>query len=244
MLWNADLTLTGAIEQGRRSSFNFTRQGVTADLGRDVTPIIRTSGSLLVQHHADVRRAPRRGGTGHHRSPLSAGPAVERSPARSCATPATTWLEPIRGDFFSGEVSLALARTGRGGRFPEDLPAGLLVQAPARAARRHPGDAGVHRPGRRLPARIAADRRRRQPDRRRPGHHRGPAGERTVLRRRRHDHPRLRARHRRHAEDDQPEWISARRQRRVDHERRAAHPRVRRTSARRCSATAATSSNG
>ena len=43
VLWNADLTLTGAVEQGVRSSFNFTRKGVTAELGRRVTPTIRTS---------------------------------------------------------------------------------------------------------------------------------------------------------------------------------------------------------
>ena len=38
--------------------------------------------------------------------------------------------------------------------------------------------------------------------------HRGPPGERALLRRRRHDHPRLRARHRRHARDDQRQMDS------------------------------------
>jgi outer membrane protein assembly complex protein YaeT len=41
--WNADFTLTGAIEQGVRSSFNFARKGVTAELVRRLTPTVRTS---------------------------------------------------------------------------------------------------------------------------------------------------------------------------------------------------------
>jgi outer membrane protein insertion porin family len=41
--WNADFTLTGAVEQGVRSSFNFARKGVTAELLRRLTPTIRTS---------------------------------------------------------------------------------------------------------------------------------------------------------------------------------------------------------
>ncbi|MGH9372229.1 MAG: BamA/OMP85 family outer membrane protein, partial [Vicinamibacterales bacterium] len=40
---NADLTLTGAVEQGVRSSFNFARKGVTAELLRRLTPTIRAS---------------------------------------------------------------------------------------------------------------------------------------------------------------------------------------------------------
>lgn len=40
--WNADFILTGAIEQGVRSSFNFTRKGVTGELVRRLTPTIRT----------------------------------------------------------------------------------------------------------------------------------------------------------------------------------------------------------
>lgn len=43
-LWNADLTVTGAVEQGERSSFNFARRGVTAELLRRLTPTIRASG--------------------------------------------------------------------------------------------------------------------------------------------------------------------------------------------------------
>ena len=39
-----DLNVTGAVEQGERSSFKFTRQGVNAELVRRLTPAIRVSG--------------------------------------------------------------------------------------------------------------------------------------------------------------------------------------------------------
>jgi outer membrane translocation and assembly module TamA len=41
--WNADFTLTGAVEQGIRSSFNFARKGVITELLRRLTPALRTS---------------------------------------------------------------------------------------------------------------------------------------------------------------------------------------------------------
>ena len=44
ILWNADLMLTGAVEQGQRTSFNFVRKGVSAELLRRITRTIRTSG--------------------------------------------------------------------------------------------------------------------------------------------------------------------------------------------------------
>lgn len=39
-----DLTMTGAIEQGVRSSFNFIRKGVTAEMQRRLSPALRTTG--------------------------------------------------------------------------------------------------------------------------------------------------------------------------------------------------------
>ena len=41
---NADLALTAAVEQGRRSSFNFARKGVNAEIGRRLGPGVRVSG--------------------------------------------------------------------------------------------------------------------------------------------------------------------------------------------------------
>ena len=39
--WNADVTITGAVEQGVRSTFNFARRGITGELLRRLTPQIR-----------------------------------------------------------------------------------------------------------------------------------------------------------------------------------------------------------
>jgi outer membrane protein insertion porin family len=41
---NADLSLTGAVEQGVRSSFNFARKGVNAEVVHRLSPGVRTSG--------------------------------------------------------------------------------------------------------------------------------------------------------------------------------------------------------
>lgn len=41
--WNAEFVLTGAAEQGVRTSFNFTRKGVTGELVRRLTPSLGTS---------------------------------------------------------------------------------------------------------------------------------------------------------------------------------------------------------
>jgi outer membrane protein assembly factor BamA len=41
--WNADFLLTGAVEQGVRSAFNFARKGVTAELIRRLTPATRAT---------------------------------------------------------------------------------------------------------------------------------------------------------------------------------------------------------
>jgi outer membrane protein assembly complex protein YaeT len=42
--WNADVTLTGAVEQGVRSTFKFSRKGVNAEIIRSLSPTIRASG--------------------------------------------------------------------------------------------------------------------------------------------------------------------------------------------------------
>src|SRR5206468_8134530 len=41
---NADLSLAAAVEQGRRSSFNFARKGVNAEIGRRLGPGLRAYG--------------------------------------------------------------------------------------------------------------------------------------------------------------------------------------------------------
>ena len=76
--WNADFTLSGGIEQGIRSAFNFQRKGVTAELLRRVTPALRTSVPIRIRDHRDVRRAAQPTGAVAHRPALPAGPPVDR----------------------------------------------------------------------------------------------------------------------------------------------------------------------
>jgi outer membrane protein insertion porin family len=43
-LWSSDIVITAAVEQGVRTSFNFARKGVNADMLRRLTPSVRLSG--------------------------------------------------------------------------------------------------------------------------------------------------------------------------------------------------------
>jgi outer membrane protein assembly factor BamA len=58
--WNADLSITGVMEQGIRSSFNFSRRGVYSTLARQLTPTISVTGrySLETTKQFDVRLNP------------------------------------------------------------------------------------------------------------------------------------------------------------------------------------------
>ncbi len=47
--WRSDLLLTGFMEQGVRSSFNFTRRGARAELARRLTPTVSLSGRYVLQ---------------------------------------------------------------------------------------------------------------------------------------------------------------------------------------------------
>ena len=111
VLWNADLTLTGAIEQGRRSSFNFTRRGVTVDLGRNVTPIIRTSVryAFSTTRTFDERLDEEEQATIDRLFPQVRLSTVSGALVRDTRDDVA---EPSRGDFFSGEVSLASRALG------------------------------------------------------------------------------------------------------------------------------------
>ena len=104
----------------------------------------------------------------HHRPPLPAGPPVDRSPARSCATRATTWSSRRAGTFLSGEASLASRALGGQVGFLKTYLQGYWFK-------RLPGPRAVIFATRAsvgladgFPREVAADRRRRQPDRGRP----------------------------------------------------------------------------
>jgi outer membrane protein assembly complex protein YaeT len=111
VLWNADLTLTGAIEEGVRSSFNFTRKGVTADLSRLVTPTIRTSARYAF---SSTRTFDERLDEEEQATIDRIFPEVRLSTVSGALVRDTRddVAEPTRGDFFSGEVSLASRALG------------------------------------------------------------------------------------------------------------------------------------
>ena len=111
VLWNADLTLTGAIEEGVRSSFNFTRKGVTADLSRLVTPTIRTSARYAF---SSTRTFDERLDEEEQATIDRIFPEVRLSTVSGALVRDTRddVAEPSRGDFFSGEVSLASRALG------------------------------------------------------------------------------------------------------------------------------------
>ena len=111
VFWNADLTLTGAVEQGVRSSFNFTRKGVTAELGRRVTPIIRTSAryAFSTTRTFDERLDPEEQATIDRIFPQVRLSTVSGALVRDTRDDVA---EPSRGAFFSGETSLASRALG------------------------------------------------------------------------------------------------------------------------------------
>jgi outer membrane protein insertion porin family len=106
-----DLTMTGAIEQGVRSSFNFVRKGVAAELHRRLSPRVRTSGrySLAKTRIFDARLDEEdqalidRRFPGFRLSTLAA--AISRDTRDDV-------LEPTRGMFVGFEGSVAARRLG------------------------------------------------------------------------------------------------------------------------------------
>jgi outer membrane protein assembly complex protein YaeT len=107
--WNADVTVTAAVEQGVRSTFKFARKGVNAEMLRRLSDTIRVSGrytfattrtfdeALDEEEQATIDRV-----FPHVR--LSAFAATVARDTRDDA------LDPTRGWFLSGEGSVA-ART-------------------------------------------------------------------------------------------------------------------------------------
>jgi outer membrane protein insertion porin family len=108
---NGDLTMTGAIEQGVRSSFNFVRKGMAAELHRRLSPLVRTSGrySLAKTRIFDARLDEEdqalidRRFPGFRLSTLAA--AISRDTRDDV-------LEPTRGMFVGIEGSVAARALG------------------------------------------------------------------------------------------------------------------------------------
>ena len=126
--WNADFMLTGAIEQGSRSSFNFNRKGVTAELIRRLTVGVRTSVRYTFSTTRTFDERLSESGPGAHRPPFSAGPALGRV-RRDFARPAERCGRADQRDVPQRGNQHGVAGDRRGSRLPENLPAGILVQA-------------------------------------------------------------------------------------------------------------------
>jgi outer membrane protein assembly factor BamA len=111
VLWNADLTVTGAVEKAARSSFNFTRQGVTAELGRRVTSTIRTSAryAFSTTRTFDERLDEEEQATIDRIFPEVRLSTVSGALVRDTRDDVA---EPSRGTFFSGEASTASRALG------------------------------------------------------------------------------------------------------------------------------------
>ena len=112
LLWNADLLLTVAVEQGLRSSYNFARKGVTAEAIRRLSPTIRTSTRYsfgTTRTFDDLRL------TDEEQSQIDRLFPQVRLSVFSGAVARDTRddvVEPSSGTFVSGEASLASRALG------------------------------------------------------------------------------------------------------------------------------------
>lgn len=110
--WNADVTITGALEQGVRSTFNFARKGMNAEILRRLSPQVRASGRYTFattrifdqQLTAEGEQA-----TIDRVFPQVRLSAVSAAIARDTRDDA---LDPSRGFFMSAEGSLAARSIG------------------------------------------------------------------------------------------------------------------------------------
>jgi outer membrane protein assembly factor BamA len=109
--WNADFILTGAVEQGVRSSFNFTRKGVTAELVRRVTPSLRTAVrySFGTTRTFDERLNEEEQAQIDRLFPRVRLSAFSGAIARDTRDDV---VEPTRGTFLSAESAMASRRLG------------------------------------------------------------------------------------------------------------------------------------
>jgi outer membrane protein insertion porin family len=124
---NADLSLTAAVEQGVRSSFNFARKGVNAEIVRRLSPGIRTSArysfgttrtfdeQLDLEDQARIDRIfPRVRLSGF-------GGAISRDTRDDV-------LDPTRGTFLSADASVAARALGGQVGFLKSYIQGLWFQ--------------------------------------------------------------------------------------------------------------------
>jgi outer membrane protein assembly complex protein YaeT len=109
--WNADVTITAAVEQGARSAFNFSRKGINAEIQRRLSPAIRTSGryTFATTRTFDEELTEQEQVTIDRIFPQVRVSAVSGSLSRDTRDDA---LDPTRGLFLSAEGSLAARGLG------------------------------------------------------------------------------------------------------------------------------------
>jgi outer membrane protein insertion porin family len=106
-----DLIVTAAVEQGIRSSFNFTRKGVTADVQRRLTDIFRVSGrySFNTTRTFDERLSDEEQAAIDRRFPRVRLSALSGAIVRDTRDDV---IDPERGAVLSAEGNLALRALG------------------------------------------------------------------------------------------------------------------------------------
>nr|MDQ3418403.1 BamA/TamA family outer membrane protein [Acidobacteriota bacterium] len=105
--WNADVTITGAVEQSVRSTFNFARRGITAELLRRLSPQVRIGARYTFSNTRifDQQLTEEDDQSTIDRVfPQVSLSAIGSSIARDTRDDA---LEPTRGYFMSAEGSVA-----------------------------------------------------------------------------------------------------------------------------------------
>jgi len=111
VFWNADLILTGAVEQGVRTSFNFARKGVSAEVTRRVTQTIRVSArySFGTTRTFDERLSDQEQSQIDRLFPQVRLSAFSGAVVRDTRDDV---VEPTRGAFLGGEAAAALRGLG------------------------------------------------------------------------------------------------------------------------------------
>lgn len=109
--WNADVTITAAVEQGARAAFNFSRKGVNAEMQRRLSPQLRTSAryTFATTRTFDEALTEEEQVTIDRIFPQVRVSAFSSAIARDTRDDA---IDPSRGFFLSAEGSLAARSLG------------------------------------------------------------------------------------------------------------------------------------
>lgn len=109
--WNADVTMTGAIEQGVRSTFKFSRKGVNAEMLRRLSATVRVSGryTFATTRTFDEALTEREQATIDRVFPQVRLSGFAATIARDTRDDA---VDPSHGWFLSGEGSIAARALG------------------------------------------------------------------------------------------------------------------------------------